>query len=188
MTKEDIFDELADDAEAFSGASEKNVKDIGALASQLMQHEAEQASMEETLKGMKKKRTALAFALAEALEAANMNSFETTDGHTVKLVKSIKAAIPKNEKQAAEAEQWLIDNGHGDLIKYTIEANLDRTQHNMAGEIVARLKSDYEIEASSRASVNSNTLSAFVREQLRNGKKVNEKVLGVFHHKDVQVK
>ncbi len=176
------------DSEEMSGTTEEGMKDVTVLCKRMLTAAEEVAAIEDALKEAKKRHTGIMLEVASAMDAANMKQFETADGKTIKLNRVTRAAIPKNEAQAAAAEKWLLENGHGDLIKYTVEAKLDRNQHNMVGGILATLKENYGVEAVSRASVHAQTLSAWVREQQGKGKELPEDLLGIYVQTDIKVK
>lgn len=95
------------------------------------------------------------------------------------------------------AFNWLIDNGHGDLIKVAMEILFPRTAMKLALWVQAQLKKlklppafkkmaipDAEIEMT----VPWNTLTAWAKEQIKKGEKLPLDVLGVTTGQIVKIK
>jgi hypothetical protein len=101
--------------------------------------------------------------IPELMMAANLKKFTTTDGREVsyKMDYYGKADTP-------EAIKWLVDNGHGDIIKRDFKVALEKgdlTTAKKLREALAKLGLSY-VDAEA---VHSSTLKAWLREQIEGG-------------------
>lgn len=102
-----------------------------------------------------------------ALEAAGLEAVTLSDGWQV-LVKDFLTANIK-EENAAAAFKWLRDNKFGSLIKNTIKVALGKGDDKLAKALAAFMKKQ-KIPYERREAVHPQTLQAFVRESLREGR------------------
>ena len=146
---------------------------------QVVGHDNRIAEIEAELKAAKAERLLLVQrTVPEALNECGIASFETTDGHVVRLKKVIDAHITVKNREAAQ--QWLIDNGYEDLIKNNITVALTKGQHNMAAAIAADLREKYQLSPEVKQSIHPQTFKAFVRERVEAGDQLPEKLLGIY--------
>ena len=67
------------------------------------------------------------------------------------------------------ALRWLVENGHGGVIKNQVSVSLDRGDDSRANDLVVDLRArGFDVEA--KKDVNHQTLSALVREVMAEGK------------------
>lgn len=131
----------------------------------------------------KERRSICEHDMPSALLALGLTGFDMDTGHRVALESSVHANIAKD--RAAEAYQWLRDNGFGDLIKRDLKISFGRDEDTLAAELAAELRiklPGHEID--DKSAVHANTLKAFVKEQLSKGTDLPEDLLGIFTRRE----
>lgn len=160
----DIFS----DAEADIPATGE-LTNIGSLVKRATDLQEEIDALEATLSDRKGELLSiLNQQLPDVMDGANCKRFETPDGLEVKIVDVVSATIPKD--RADGALSWLRENGHGSLVKREIKVSLGRGKDNEAGELKAIIHDQFGLDPEDKETVHPQTLSAFCREQLANGK------------------
>ena len=115
------------------------------------------------------------------LASMHLSECTTASGIQVKVKREIRASLPGHDRIEARmaAFRWLIDNGHGGVIKNQVSVALDRGEDSRADELVVELRArGLEVEA--KKDVHASTLSALVREVMSNGKIVPRENINVF--------
>ena len=97
--------------------------------------------------------------LPELMKSLGLKDFTLVEGTKLSITHKVKAHLSKAKRD--EAFQWLRDNGHGALIK----------EKRIVEE-----------------SVHANTLTAFVREQLRKGEAIPTSLFGVYEYDETTIK
>jgi len=111
--------------------------------------------------------------IPELLARMRLDDCTTASGIHVKVKREIKASLPGHERVEARmsALRWLVENGHGGVIKNQVSVALDRGEDTRAEDLVVKLRAEgYEVEA--KKDVHAQTLSALVRELMADGKLV----------------
>lgn len=174
---ERLLANIAKDVEARE-LTDEELSAVSALAARQIKIEDDIAKCNSILatatKELDRIRTQL---LPAALTACGLTEIHLTDGSAVIIAKIIRASIPKAKQ--TEAFEWLVDNDHGDLIKHIVSARFDREQDEEARAVFALLE-NMGLDPEDKKSVHANTLSAFVREQTRDGNDVPDDLLGVY--------
>lgn len=119
--------------------------------------------------------------IPELLEKMRLNDCVTLSGITVKVKREIKASMPGNDRVEARmnALRWLVEHGHGGIIKNQVLVALDRGEDSRADELVVKLRTEgFDVEA--KKDVHAQTLGALVREQIAEGKIVPREFFNVF--------
>lgn len=119
--------------------------------------------------------------IPELLAKMRLDECTTTSGIQIKIKREIKAALPGHDRVAARsgALRWLIEQGHGGVIKNLVTVTLDRGEDNRADELVAELNiKGYAVEA--KKDVHASTLGALVRELVADGKIVPRDLFNLF--------
>lgn len=111
------------------------------------------------------------------MDTNGCESLETTDGLKVSVKETIHASIPKAMRP--EAHKWLEEHSHGDIIKTKLLTEFGRGEMDKAREAAKRLEAFTDKPALIDESVHPQTLSALVRELLREGHDVPQDLLGV---------
>jgi len=118
------------------------------------------------------------------MDEIGMSSFKLDSGESVEVVTKITASISK--KNQSEAFQWLRDNGHESLIKNDVTINFGKGEEKKATKFVADLEKK-KLTYKQKVSVHTQTLGAFVREQLEEGNDIPMDLLGVFEIKQTKI-
>lgn len=143
--------------------------------------------LEKQIKEISKRRNELACErLPEILDEIGLSELKLSDGRSVEIKNTIRASIPTDagiarmkdvakQREAYErrrrALEWLRKNDLGDLIKNEVSMQFVRGQETEANELVSELN-DRGYDCYLDSVVNSNTLSAQVRELLESGQEV----------------
>jgi hypothetical protein len=108
--------------------------------------------------------------IPELLQRMRLSKCTTASGIEVSVKRDIKASLPGHdhvEKRMA-AFQWLIDHGHGGVIKNNVTVVLDRGADERADALVVDLRAKgFDVDA--KKDVHAGTLSALARESQANG-------------------
>lgn len=123
--------------------------------------------------------------LANAMKDAGMSSFTLTNGFHIKMDNVVRASIAKRNLE--EAMEYLIANKWGGMIKREVSISIpkDDAWKKLVKQIEVALRKVNEgrkhpVEWEVSMGVHSGTLTAHVKECDREGKPVNEQLLGVF--------
>ena len=109
--------------------------------------------------------------IPELLRKMRLDDCVTSSGISVKVKRDIRLSLPGHDRVEArmEALRWLVENGHGGIIKNQVSVALDRGEDARADELVVKLRSEgFEVEA--KKDVHAMTLSALGRELVAEGK------------------
>ena len=119
--------------------------------------------------------------IPELLGKMRLDECTTASGIQVKVKREIKASLPGNDRVEARmgALRWLIEHGHGGVIKNQVSVALDRGEDTRADELVVDLRAKgFDVEA--KKDVNHMTLGALVRELVANGTIVPREYFNLF--------
>lgn len=168
-------------------ATSEQIASIGALAARatalIEEISAMQANMADRQAELKQ---ILEDDLPQAMDSANCKEFTASNGAKLQIKDLVSASIPKARQE--EAFAWLRANGHSELIKHEITVPMSRGMDNLAPEMIDRIKRTYGVEAADKATVHAQTLAAFCREQLAQGKELPADLLGLYVKRLVQIK
>lgn len=109
--------------------------------------------------------------IPELLAKMRLDDCVTSSGISVKVKREIKVSLPGHERVEARmgALRWLVDQGHGGVIKNQVSVALDRGEDTRADDLVVKLRAEgFDVEA--KKDVNHMTLSALFRELVAEGK------------------
>ena len=119
--------------------------------------------------------------IPELLAKMRLDECTTASGIQVKVKREIKASLPGHDRVEARmgALRWLVDQGHGGVIKNQVSVALDRGEDNRADELVVDLRAKgFDVEA--KKDVHASTLGALVRELVADGKIVPRDLFNLF--------
>jgi hypothetical protein len=119
--------------------------------------------------------------IPELLAKMRLDECTTASGIQVKVKRDIKAALPGHERIEARmgALRWLVEQGHGGVIKNHVSVSLERGDDARADELVVELSTrGYAVEA--KKDVHASTLGALVRELVAEGKVVPRDLFNLF--------
>lgn len=145
--------------------SNKELTEVSALVSTILDVEGEVESLELALKERKEKLAQLKEReLPDLMNQIGLSSFKTADGKKVSVKKDYKNTILNEE----EAFRWLEETGNGALIKTEIKLNFGKGEREACLE-AKKVLSDNNLSFNEKEGVNAMTLNAFTREQLEHG-------------------
>lgn len=143
--------------------------------------EAYKRSDEETQKRKQLMERLLNKDIPELLAKMRLDECTTASGIEVKVKREIKASLPGHDRVEARtgALRWLVDHGHGGIIKNNVTVALDRGADDRADALVVELRAKgFEVEA--KKDVHAQTLGALVRELMADGKVVPRDLFNLF--------
>lgn len=147
-------------------ASDEEIRRIAELANKQIGLLREVQALEEQLKVTKEYlRNVQEHDLPDALAEAGVSEIRLADGSRVKAEPFVNASISKTKQE--EAHQWLIDNGHGDIIKREIQCRFGKGDPNF--DKVLKAINAVGLNPETKESVHHMTLKGFAREQIENG-------------------
>ena len=159
-------------------SSNEELASISGLAQQLLvvQKDIEEKKLE--LKELENQfRQISESSLPEALQSANLSEIVLSDGTKLSVSPFYKGHI--SEKNRPAALDWLMQNGHGGLIKNEISLKFGRDEDERAQDTIASLQ-QRGLSPSVKQGVHAQTLNAFVKVQLTNGKDLPSEIFGIY--------
>lgn len=109
------------------------------------------------------------------------------DGWSLELTDFVSGSLPKDDAKRIAALEWLSDNGGDGLITTDLSLTFGKNQHNEALALADDLRNaGHEVEV--KSGVHAQTLMAFGRELLRNGKDFEPETIGLYVGKMVKLK
>jgi hypothetical protein len=172
-------------AHDYSAYQEQPTEDMFRVLHDLVERqvnaEAAVLTCEEELKRAKEVLRQIAeVQLPAHLDQMKLQEFTLQNGLKVEVGENIRASIPKDKK--AEAIKWLIDNGHGGLVKTSVAVGFGAGEVDKAMELQTELlKLGFVPE--SDTGVHASTLGAFVRGALEEGQDIPLDLLGVYRQR-----
>lgn len=174
---EDIFDDIFNEADALNSVDAGSTRTLSNLVRQLRNLDAEVATIEENLKGLRQERQKLTLELIPGLMDEMGVERLDVDGVSVFRKLIVSASIP--EKNKAKAFGWLRENNLDDIIKNDVVLSFGKGEDNVAKDLVATLE-EHGFEPNVKTHVHSSTLKAFVKERVENGQPIDLDMFGAF--------
>ena len=145
-------------------------------------------SEEETQKRKQLMERLLQKEIPELLASMHLDKCTTSSGIEVTLKRDVKASLPGHERVEARmgALRWLVDHGHGGVIKNVVTVDLDRGEDARADELVVELRSK-GFEPIAKKDVHAQTLGALVRELMTAGTIVPKDLFNLFDMKTAKI-
>ncbi len=161
----------AQDYEAYVGHNRPNeLLEITQLAEAQTAAQKKVEDLEEALKLAKEALQEIAeYKLPEAMETVGLSDYTTTSGIKVKVKEEIIGTLKKENRPKGFA--WLEKNGHSGLIKSSVVVGFSREQLEEAAKLVDRLRKENK-SANLERKIEAQTLMAFIKEQLLDGKDI----------------
>lgn len=161
--EQSLIDSMAGVA-AEVGASDDAIASIAKLAKAQYDAALEVARLTDALKVAGDNLRKIAETdLPEAMRAAGMESFKTTDGLQIEVKPDVKVAIPKAREE--EAYAWLREHDFDGLIKSNVGVTFDREEVKKAQKLVDQLnKKGFNVAFNQ--GIHYQTLKAFVKERM----------------------
>jgi len=183
MTKNPI--DFAKDSAEMSKPNDDQIRKISELTQFQISQEDVILILESLLNAERKKleqiKTVL---LPEAMKEIGIERIDLDTGEKLTIRTVIGASIKIENRDGAH--KWLRDNGFGSLIKNEVTAKFGMGKEKTATKLLAELLKK-GFDADSKEFVHTQTLSAFVREQLEAGTKIPMELLGVFQYNESKI-
>ncbi|MAL42686.1 hypothetical protein [Hyphomonas sp.] len=168
---EDIFAEIEADAATASGVEklgEDKLSSVSQIAEKMRLQEELVEGLNQSLKDAKQTLYKLRDdILPTALQELGLTGLSLADGSKVTVKPVYGGHISEANKK--QAHQWLRDNGFGDIIKNTVSCQFGRGEDYKA-EMFRRHLEEQGMEPSQKTEVHAQTLKAWVRERVEDGK------------------
>ena len=165
------------DEEALEKVDTDLVKTLSALCRDLRHEDRIIADLEEELADTKRRRHRLASQDIPALFSQMGIEEIKVDGAKVTLKPVISASIPKDRKD--EAFAWLRQRGYDGIIKNDVTCSFGKGQDRQAETAVKALTAA-GFSPETKTHVHPQTLKAFVRESLEDGRDIDLNLFGAF--------
>lgn len=147
--------------------SDQGLGKISELAAAYTDLDEEIKDAETHLKILKERARQIAeVQLPNAMAEIGVAKFTLTDGSEVSVKPFYSAKISEDKRE--ECFTWLQDHGHEALIKEEVVLTFNRGEHEKAEEFKTQLDQQ-GMEYSGKMGVHSQTLTAFVKEQVESG-------------------
>lgn len=159
---------------------------IAALCNSLVSLDDDIAEKEAELKTLKDNRRALAEkTIPDAMTEMQLRTLGLQDGRGIEIVDIIAASI--SEAMRAQAHAWLRENGHGDIIRTTFEADLGKGNTEAVQKLISTAVSLGAVYKTKEA-VHHQTLQKLARELVSGGSsELPTEVLGIWTAKQAKV-
>ena len=172
-------------------AFEADVAPTGVELSQVVSliHELEEAEellaiCQEEFKRIQERVRALSqHEIPTLMTEIGMSEFRMEDGRKVTVGSKVRCSIPK--ANYAEAMRWLDEAGHGGLIKRTITVGFGRDSEDSAHELAEKLAEEYDVKEGQK--VEPMTMTAHIRQQLKDGEAFPMELFGAYEQKFTKV-
>lgn len=154
------------------------LQELGLLIEQLESAKQRAAEAEEKFKSLQQVVTALEqYVIPEQMLAMNCKRHETVSGLVVELKETLRCSVPEANKERAMA--WLVDHGHGAVIKDTVLVMFNAKEHESAIELAKKLQ-EAKLPVKQEQRVESATLRSLLRKLLEQGEDVPMELFGAF--------
>ncbi len=118
--------------------------------------------------------------LPAKMDELGLANYKTTTGITVEVSEKIRASLSVENRP--KGFSWLENNKFGGMIKSTVVVPFPRDKLEDANKLVDKLRIEGKL-ANLERKVEASTLTAFVKEQLTQGKDIPLDVFGVFRQR-----
>jgi hypothetical protein len=175
MTIDDSVFEV--DAGALT-VNDNDLVQISALATRAKVLEKEIEDLELVAKERKEQLKKLVEeSIPSALGGMGLKSFKMADGSSIEVKTYYSATI--NDNSRAGAYEWLRENGYDDIIKNTVSVRFGRGEDTLCDDLLNLLRErNYPVDQTEK--IEPQTLKAFVREVIENGKPLPMDLFGVY--------
>lgn len=173
-----VDDMLADVSENDISVDETQLSTLAQLSEKQAEYEQAITNLEAQIKQQKEELQRLKTGtIPDFMDEIGMQSFTLKDGRQISVEPFYQGSIKEAKK--AEAHQWLIDNGYGDIIKATVTVTLPREEFEYAQELCDEL-SRRGYNASSKMAVHGMTLKGWIRMMSEEGEDFPHDLFGAY--------
>ena len=168
-------------AQAAAEAPKANLQEVKRLAARLVVIEDEIKQCEDYIAKAKKEREEIRIrTLPGVMFELGIDSV-SIDNHQCTLEPLVQATLPKDPIQRQEAVEWLVDNGHGGIIKRQLTVELpkgDAATEDMVRDAVRDAAPGLVV--STAYNVHHSSYTALAKQLVRDGVSVPADLLGVY--------
>ena len=159
-------------------ATDDEIRRIAELANKQLELEQEVQIKEEELKAKKEElRSVQEHDLPDAFAEAGISEIKLADGSRVRSEPFVTAHISKANTEKAHA--WLVDNGHGNIIKREVSAKFAKGDENFLAAMKA-LQAVGIKNVDTKEAVHHQTLKAFARDEIQKGTDIPVDLFGLY--------
>lgn len=189
---EDLLAEEAQRNAAQTVADTDGLGSVAVLARHLVDLQTQKAELEKVINELNSRINKLETdALPAALDKVGLQNFTLNDGTKVELKDVVRAGLPNKDKHPQERQlalEWLVEHEHGGLIKRTLEFFLDKGFDAIALQKIIDTAANLGVkDVALDETVHTQTLAAFVREQLARGEALPASLFGVYVGRTIKV-
>lgn len=168
--------------------SEDALAQLGRLAEDLAQADAEVAEIEAKLQEAREKQRDLSeFRIPQLMDDIGIADFTTSSGFKVSVKETIRASIPAARR--GEATEWLDEHGHAALVKRAFTIEFDKEEEEKARQFAEELRQrEDRLRVAEDFKVHPSTLSAWAKEQLAEGVDIPLDLFGVYRQRVAKIK
>lgn len=168
-------------AQAAAQAQSSDLKDVKRLAARLVAIENEIVECEDRISLLKKEREEVRVRTLPGIMFELGIDSVTIDNHHCTLEPLVQATLPKDPEQRQKAVEWLVDNGHGGIVKRELKVDLPKGDA-VTEECVRDAVKDAApgLVVSTAYNVHHSSYTALARQLVRDGKPVPTDLLGVY--------
>jgi len=153
-----------------------SLKELTRTVQVLLKIDVDIAAATQKLKEAKEKSRVLREeTIPGAMLELGIESITLETGQKVTIKQEVYAAIPAANKM--QAFQWLNDHGYGGLIKTAVITAFGKGERETAVQLAVAMRSD-GLDSSFIETIHPQTLKAWLKEQIRNGKAVPMDLFG----------
>ena len=165
--------------DSFLNVSEVGMSGVSKLAHAAQRQLKEIEEAEDALKKLKAvHHKNITETLPDLMAEFGISGFTLSDGSSISVVPTVGAHISKVHQE--EAFSWLRENGFQDLIKSDVSMSFRKGEDGRRADFI-ELAESQGLAVSTKESVHTNTLKAFVKEEVViNGRSVPNELFGVF--------
>lgn len=183
---DDLAKLMEADAEASPIPASGELASLSILIKSMRQIEKEKQELEESLVEKDKQlKQVQCVDIPTLMSQMGVESFKTEEGLVVRVNKKYFCGITK--ERSDEAITWLVDNGHIDMIKRDVAANFTKGQTERAKELMSILDA-HGFSYKTKEFVHPQTLKAFVRTEMEDGRPLPVDLFGVYVENVAEVK
>lgn len=168
-------------ANAVTSPDEADLKSVKRLAARLVQIEDEIIDCEARISALKKEREEVRVKTLPGIMFELGIDSVTIDNHRCTLEPLVQATLPKDPEQREKAVAWMVDNGHGGIVKREMKVDLPKGDA-VTEEIVrdAVRGAAPGIPVATTYNVHHSSYSALIRQLVREGAPIPTEMLGVY--------
>jgi hypothetical protein len=163
----------------------RSLEKLVELAFELKRKDSEVVAATEALATVKGEADKLrGITIPNLMERLKMQSFKLEDGSTIDVKKDIKVSLSEERKPAGLA--WVREQGHGGIIKTSVELSFGKGEEAKAKEAEALLREKGFIPVVGEG-IHAQTLKSFVKERMEAGDNIPLATFGVFEFKEAKI-